>query len=161
MFNKIIYYSDYGGVIMHEQIQDDVVNKTLLSSCNLDRYDENVISLTLFGSYNTKFWKEGKSDIDILVLVKYLDFNLEFKIEEYYYPAISRYFNYDNIHFTFIALNNFDTVFADIYIDFKDKIIFDIDLHYDFLLYISKFNRVNENLINLVRKDWESKYGLL
>ena len=67
----------------------------------------------------------------------------------------------DNIHFTFIAMNNFDTLFADIYIDYEDKIIFDIDLHYDFLMYISKYNRINDNLIRLVREDWESKYGVL
>lgn len=146
---------------MSEKLKDEVINNKLLSSCSLDRYDENVISLTLFGSYNTKFWIRHKSDIDILILVKYLDFDLECKLEEYYHPLISKYFKYDNIHFTFIGLNNFDTVFADIYIDFTDKIIFDMELHYDFLLYISKFNRVNENLINLVRKDWESKYGLL
>lgn len=132
-----------------------------ISECCFHRYDENIISLTLFGSYNTKFWYEGKSDIDILVLVKYLNFDLEYKLEEYYYPLISKYFQYENIHFTFIGLNNFDTVFADIYIDFNDKLIYDVNLHYDFLLYISKYNRVNENLINLVREDWESKYGVL
>ncbi|AOR23775.1 nucleotidyltransferase domain-containing protein [Clostridium taeniosporum] len=140
---------------------NEVVNNRCLSSCDLSRYDENVISLTLFGSYNTEFWIEGKSDIDILVLVKHKSFDLEYKIEEYYYPLISKFFQYNNIHFTFIALNDFDKVFADIYIDFKEKIIFDMNLHYDFLLYISKFNRINENLINLVRKDWESKYGVL
>ena len=48
-----------------------------------------------------------------------------------------------------------------IYIDYKDKLIFNIDLHYDYLMYISKINRVNENLIKLVREDWESKYGIL
>lgn len=137
------------------------MNNKKLSDCSLSRYDENVISLTLFGSYNTKFWSPSKSDIDIMILVRYSDFNLEYNLEKYYYPILSEYFQYDNIHFTFVALNNFDTVFADIYIDFNDKIIFDIDLHYDFLLYISKFNRVNENLIDLVRKDWESKYGVL
>lgn len=146
---------------MCEQLQNDVVNNKLLSQCSLSRYDENIISLTLFGSYNTECWHRGKSDIDILVLVKYSDFNLEYKLQEHYYPLLKNYFQYDNIHFTFIALNKFDTVFADIYIDFTDKIIFDMDLHYDFLLYISKYYRVNENLINLVRKDWESKYSIL
>ncbi|KYH35343.1 nucleotidyltransferase domain protein [Clostridium tepidiprofundi DSM 19306] len=139
----------------------DKVNNILLSSCELSRYDENVISLTLFGSYNTKYWIEGKSDIDILVLIKHKNFDLEYNIEQYYYSSISKHFQYDKIHFTFIGLNDFDKVFADIYIDFEDKIIFDMDLHYDFLMYISKFNRVNENLINLVRRDWESKYGIL
>lgn len=146
---------------MDNQLKNNIVNNKLLSQCKLTRYDEYVVSLTLFGSYNTEYWYKDVSDIDILVLVKYSDFALEFKVEDYYRKILSNYFQYDNIHFTFIALNNFDTVFADIYIDFSDKIIFDLDFHYDFLLYISKFNRVNENLINLVRKDWESKYGVL
>lgn len=133
----------------------------LLSNLKLTNDNENLISLTLFGSYNTKHWFEGKSDIDILALVKRNDFNIEFEIENRYREVLQKYFNYDDIHFTFIGLNSFDTVFADIYIDYKDKLIFNIDLHYDFLMYINKFNRVNENLIKLVREDWESKYGIL
>ena len=126
----------------------------LLSNLKVSNNNENLISLTLFGSYNTKHWFEGKSDIDILALVNKNDFNSEFEIENRYREVLQKYFNYDDIHFTFIGLNSFDTVFADIYIDYKDKLIFDIDLHYDFLMYISKFNRVNENLIKLVREDW-------
>ena len=133
----------------------------LLSNLKLENNNENLISLTLFGSYNTKYWFEGKSDIDILALVKRNDFNIEFEIENRYREVLQKYFDYDDIHFTFIGLNSFDTVFADIYIDYKDKLIFNIDLHYDFLMYINKFNRVNENLIKLVREDWESKYGIL
>ena len=133
----------------------------LLSNLKITNDNENLISLTLFGSYNTKYWFEGKSDIDILALIKKNDFNVEFEIENKYREVLQKYFNYDDIHFTFIGLNSFDTVFADIYIDYKDKLIFNIDLHYDHLMYISKFNRVNENLIKLVREDWESKYGIL
>lgn len=133
----------------------------LLSNLKITNDNENLISLTLFGSYNTKYWFEGKSDIDILALIKKNDFNVEFEIENKYREVLQKYFNYDDIHFTFIGLNSFDTVFADIYIDYKDKLIFNIDLHYDYLMYINKFNRVNENLIKLVREDWESKYGIL
>ena len=133
----------------------------LLSNLKITNDNENLISLTLFGSYNTKYWFEGKSDIDILALIKKNDFNVEFEIENKYREVLQKYFNYDDIHFTFIGLNSFDTVFADIYIDYKDKLIFNIDLHYDYLMYISKFNRVNENLIKLVREDWESKYCIL
>lgn len=135
--------------------------KKLLSDLKINEIDENIISLTLFGSFNTENWYENKSDIDILVLIKKSDFDIEFEIENKYRNILEEYFKYDNIHFTFIALNNFDTVFADIYIDYEDKIIFNIDLHYDFLMYINKFNRVNDNLIKLVREDWESKYGVL
>ena len=133
----------------------------LLKDSNISQYDDNVISLSLFGSYNTKHWISGKSDIDILVLVKHVNFDIEFNVEEYYSSKLKDYFEYDDKHFTFIELKNFDTVFADIYIDFEDKIIFDIESHYDFLMYISKFNRVNEPLINLIRKDFEEKYGVL
>ncbi|WP_300902401.1 nucleotidyltransferase domain-containing protein [uncultured Clostridium sp.] len=135
--------------------------KKLLSNLNIENDNENLISLTLFGSYNTKYWFEGKSDIDILALVKKNDFDIEFEIENKYREVFQKYFNYDDIHFTFIGLNSFDSIFADIYIDYNDKLIFNIDLHYDFLMYISKFNRVNERLIKLVREDWESKYGIL
>ena len=133
----------------------------LLSNLKITNDNENLISLTLFGSYNTKYWFEGKSDIDILALIKRNDFNVEFEIENKYKEVLQKYFNYDDIHFTFIGLNSFDTVFADIYIDYKDKLIFNMDLHFDYLMYINKFNRVNENLIKLVREDWESKYGIL
>ena len=135
--------------------------KKLLSNLNIENDNENLISLTLFGSYNTKYWFEGKSDIDILALVKKNDFDIEFEIENKYREVLQKYFIYDDIHFTFIGLYSFDSVFADIYIDYNDKLIFNIDLHYDFLMYISKFNRVNERLIKLVREDWESKYGVL
>lgn len=135
--------------------------KKLLSDLKIKEKDDNVISLTLFGSYNSKEWYEDKSDIDILVLLKKSDFDIEFEIENKYRSILEEYFKYDNIHFTFIGINSFDTVFADIYIDYEDKIIFDINLHYDFLMYINKFNRVNDNLIKLVREDWEYKYGVL
>ena len=100
-------------------------------------------------------------EISYLFYKKSLKTKVEFEIENKYREVLQKYFNYDDIHFTFIGLNSFDTVFADIYIDYKDKLIFNIDLHYDYLMYISKFNRVNENLIKLVREDWESKYGIL
>lgn len=146
---------------MSDIFDKQIPNGNRLAECNLERVDENVISLTLFGSYNTEYWNENRSDIDILVLMKYSDFSLEYKVEEYYRPILAKYFAFEDIHFTFIALNSFDSVFGDIYIDFQDKIIFDMEKHYDFLMYINKFYRVNENLINLVRKDWESKYGVL
>ena len=30
---------------------------------------ENIVSLCVFGSYNTEFWDENRSDIDILILL--------------------------------------------------------------------------------------------
>ena len=146
---------------MREKVKSNILKKKVLFKCELPKYDENIISLTLFGSYNTEFWDEKRSDIDILVLVKHTDFNIEYKLEEFYFPMLSSYFENEKIHFTFIGLRDFDSVFGDIYIDYEDKVIFDISEHFNYLMYISKYNRVNENLINLVKSDWESKYGNL
>jgi len=92
-------------------------------------------------------------------LIKYRDFNIEYKLEEFYFPLLASYFENKKVHFTFIALIDFDSVFADIYIDYGDKVIFDISEHFNYLMYINKYNRVNENLVNLVKSDWEAKYG--
>lgn len=144
-----------------EEVKNNKLKKKILSKCKLIKSDENIISLTLFGSYNTEFWDENRSDIDILVLVKHTDFNIEYKLEAFYFPILSSYFENEKIHFTFIGLRDFDSVFGDIYIDYEDKVIFDISEHFNYLMYISKYNRVNENLINLVKSDWESKFGNL
>lgn len=144
---------------MENKTKNNILNKKLISKCNISKCDDNIISLTLFGSYNTEFWNEDRSDIDILVLVKHRDFNIEYKLEECYFPMLSSYFESEKIHFTFIELRDFDSVFGDIYIDYEDKVIFDISEHFNYLMYISKYNRVNESLINLVKSDWKSKYG--
>ena len=41
----------------------------LLKNLNLKNID-NLISLAVFGSYETKYWIKNKSDIDILVLME-------------------------------------------------------------------------------------------
>ncbi len=89
--------------------------KKLLSNLNIENDNENLISLTLFGSYNTKYWFEGKSDIDILALVKKNDFDIEFEIENKYREVLQKYFNYDDIHFTFIGLNSFGITDIDVF----------------------------------------------
>ena len=67
----------------------------LLSNLKITNDNENLISLTLFGSYNTKYWFEWKSDIDILALIKKNDFNVEFEIENKYREVLQKYFNLD------------------------------------------------------------------
>ena len=71
--------------------------KKLLSNLKLENKNENLVSLTLFGSYNTEHWYEGKSDIDILALVRKNDFDIEFEIENTYREALQKYFSYNDI----------------------------------------------------------------
>lgn len=115
---------------------------------------DNLIALCLFGSYGTKYWIEGKSDIDILVLMKKRDDVMdEFDLEDELEPILKSYFEYDKIHLTFINMKDFDSIFARQYIDSEDKLIIDEFKEIDFRLYVNKFMRENENLINRIDRD--------
>jgi len=61
---------------MNTNINMNRFKKRFLSKSDVPRYDDNVISLTLFGSYNTEVWDKDRSDIDILVLLKHRDFDI-------------------------------------------------------------------------------------
>lgn len=114
----------------------------------------NVISLAVFGSYGTDFFKDGISDIDILVLIKCRDDVMdEFDVEEELIPILKDYFEYDDIHLTFITMKDYDTIFANQYIDSTDKLILDHYKEIDFRIYINKYNRENEWLDNKINKD--------
>lgn len=114
----------------------------------------NLISLALFGSYGTEFWKKGKSDIDILILMEKRD-NIgdEFDLEDILQPILTKYFNYDNVHLTFINMKSYDTIFARQYIDSADKLILNELKEIDFRLYTNKYLRENSWLIEKVKKD--------
>lgn len=60
-----------------------------LKKLKLDTVD-NLISLAVFGSYGTPYWRKGNSDIDVLVLMdKRNDIMDEIALEE----IIKSYFN--------------------------------------------------------------------
>ncbi|GAA0117657.1 nucleotidyltransferase domain-containing protein [Clostridium senegalense] len=108
---------------------------------------KNIISLAMFGSYNTKYWIEGKSDIDILVLMKKReDVMDEFDLEDDLIPELEKYFQYNKIHLTFLTTRDFDSIFARQYLDSDDKLIVDELSEIDFRLYINKYLR-NEKWI--------------
>lgn len=116
--------------------------------------NENIASVALFGSYNTEFWIKGKSDIDILVLLKKKgDVSIEFDIEDQLIPTFQEHFKYDNIHLTFIYMSDFSEELANEYIKSKNKLILDEDKEIDFRLYINKYKRNNEWLEELIKAD--------
>lgn len=121
---------------------------------NIKIENKNIASVALFGSYNTEFWIKGKSDIDILVLLKEKgDVSIEFDIEDQLIPIFQEYFKYDNIHLTFIYMSDFSEELANEYIKSKDKLILDEDKEIDFRLYINKYKRNNEWLEELIKAD--------
>lgn len=102
------------------------------------------------------FWIEGKSDIDILVVLESKkDVSFEFNLEDELTPLLQEYFSYDNIHLTFIYMNEFESPLAMEYINSKNKLIIDPIKEIDFRLYINKFKRNNKWLEDLIDKDNE------
>ncbi|ENY99983.1 nucleotidyltransferase domain-containing protein [Clostridium thermobutyricum] len=109
--------------------------------------NKNIISLATFGSFNTKYWRNGFSDIDILVLIEHRnDVMEEFDIEDEIIPILEKHFEYNKIHLTFLEMKEFDTVFARQYIDSKDKLILNELKEMDFRIYVNKYIRNNKNL---------------
>lgn len=109
--------------------------------------NKNIISLATFGSFNTKYWWNGFSDIDILVLIEHRnDVMEEFDIEDEITPILEKHFEYNKIHLTFLEMKEFDTVFARQYIDSKDKLILNELKEIDFRIYVNKYIRNNKNL---------------
>lgn len=115
----------------------------LLKDLNLKKID-NLISLAVFGSYETKYFREGFSDIDIFVLIKNReDIMDEIELEDNILPILQEYFNYDNIHLTFLTMRDYDTRLASQYIESNDKLIIDEFSEIDFRLYVNKYLREN------------------
>ena len=105
--------------------------------------------------YKDKFdMGKNKSDIDILVLMeKREDVMDEFDLEEILEPILQEYFEYNNIHFTFIYMKDYDSTFARQYIDSNDKLIVNEFKEIDFRLYVNKYLRENQWLIERIKKD--------
>lgn len=115
---------------------------------------ENLISLAVFGSYETKYWIVDKSDIDILVLMEKRENIMdELDLEEVLEPILQEYFQYKNIHLTFINMRDYDSIMARQYIDSRDKLIINKYKEIDFRLYVNKYLRENKWLIDRIKRD--------
>ncbi|MBC2582631.1 nucleotidyltransferase domain-containing protein [Clostridium sp. DJ247] len=120
------------------------------------RNTKNLIALAIFGSFETEFWIKGKSDIDILVLLEKADsLCFEFDLEDELIPLLQEYFSYDNIHLTFLHMNEFESPLAIKYIESKNKLIIDPIKEIDFRLYVNKYKRNNQWLEDLIKHDNE------
>ena len=135
------------------------MKKEYIKDLKIDDTD-NIIALAVFGSYNTENFIETRSDIDILILLnEKRGIEFEFKLEDELLPRLEDFFSYDNIHITFLYLNEFDSDLAKCYIESKNKIILDFNKEIDFRLYVNKYLRNNEWLSNLIKYDTELLNG--
>lgn len=121
---------------------------------DLKMYNKNIISMAIIGSYNTEYWRANRSDIDILVLLnKKTDVSIEFDLEDELIPVLEKYFNYNNIHLTFLYINDFEDQLALEYIKSNDKLVLNNEKEIDFRLYINKYRRNNQWLEDLIKRD--------
>ena len=105
---------------------------------DLKIFNKNIISMAIIGSYNTKYWRVNRSDIDILILLdKKIDVSIEFDLEDELIPMLQKYFNYNNIHLTFLYMKDFEHPLALEYIKSNDKLVFDKEKEIDFRLYVN------------------------
>lgn len=118
-----------------------------------------IIALCIFGSYGTEMWIKDKSDIDLLVVVgpkiTFLDtLDIEDEIKE----ITSEFYDYDNIHLTFVLFNDFGNKYARIAVDSDNKYILNEESWYDFNHYVLKAARNNEKLEKTLKLDEQYSY---
>lgn len=128
---------------------------------DLKIFNKNIISMAIIGSYNTEYWRVNRSDIDILILLdKKIDVSIEFDLEDELIPMLQKYFNYNNIHLTFLYMKDFEHPLALEYIKSNDKLVFDKEREVDFRLYVNKYRRNNQWLEDLIKRDIKERSSI-
>ena len=117
--------------------------------------------MAIIGSYTTEYWRVNRSDIDILILLdKKIDVSIEFGLEDELIPLLQKYFNYNNIHLTFLYMKDFEHPLALEYIKSNDKLVFDKEREVDFRLYVNKYRRNNQWLEDLIKRDIKERSSI-
>ena len=136
------------------------MNHDIINIKGLNITNEKIISIAVIGSYNTEQWVKNRSDIDIIILLdKRIDVSIEFEIEDDLLPILEEYFGYDNIHLTFLYMNDFEEDLALEYIKSNNKLILDDNKEIDFRLYVNKYRRNNEWLEKIIKLDTINKWS--
>lgn len=118
-----------------------------------------VVCISEFGSYRTEYWNKDRSDIDLAVVVKpKVAFMDTLDIEDEILELSKQYYNYDNIHLTFVLFKDFPSKYARFAVDSNKKYITQEELWYDFRHYVLKYARNNSNFEKMLKIDEEYSY---
>lgn len=118
-----------------------------------------VICISEFGSYRTEYWNKDRSDIDLAVVVKpKVSFMDTLDIEDEILELSKQYYNYDNIHLTFVLFKDFPSKYARFAVDSNKKYIIEEELWYDFQHYVLKYARNNSNFEKMLKIDEQYSY---
>jgi Nucleotidyltransferase domain. len=120
---------------------------------------ESIVCIAEFGSYRTEYWNKDISDIDLAVVVKpKVSFMDTLDIEDKIIELSKQYYNYDNIHLTFVLFKDFGSKYARFAVDSNNKYIIDEELWYDFQHYVLKHARNNANFEKVLKIDEQYSY---
>ncbi|MBI6872703.1 nucleotidyltransferase domain-containing protein [Clostridium aciditolerans] len=120
---------------------------------------KGIVAVSQFGSYGSDLWIKDRSDIDLAVIVAPdISFMNTLDMEDDLLILFKDYYEYDNIHITFIFFNDFSSKYARIAVDSKNIYVLDEMLWFDFQHYVLKFVRNNEGLEKRLKLDEQFTY---
>lgn len=120
---------------------------------------QGIVGVSQFGSYGTEYWIQDRSDIDLAVVtapnITYLD---TLNIEDKLLPIFQDFYEYKDIHLTFILFSDFHCKYARMAADSDNIFIIDEDRWFDFQHYVLKFARNNREFEKRLKIDEQYTY---
>lgn len=120
---------------------------------------KGIVAISQFGSFGTEYFIDGKSDIDLAVVVEpdvsYMD---TLNLEDAILPIFCEEYKYDNIHLTFILFKEFASKYARLAVDSDNIIVIDENRWFDFQHYVLKFARNNREFERTLKIDEQYTY---
>lgn len=118
-----------------------------------------VVAISQFGSYGTELWIENRSDIDLAVVVgPDISYMNTLSMEDEILPIFEEYYDYSNIHMTFILFKEFTNKYARMVVDSECVFIVDENRWFDFQHYVLKYARNNSEFERKLKIDEQYTY---
>ncbi|MCT4662915.1 MAG: nucleotidyltransferase domain-containing protein [Tissierellales bacterium] len=118
-----------------------------------------IVAILQFGSYGTDDWIEGRSDIDFLVLMApRFEYEETLDIEDDLETLLMDYYDYDDIHISFVLYKDYGSKYARILTDSDQTFIIDDKNWFDFQHYVFKYARINNNFEQRLIEDEKYTY---
>jgi predicted nucleotidyltransferase len=118
-----------------------------------------VVAISQFGSYGSELWIENRSDIDLAVVVgSEISYMNTLYMEDEILPIFEAYYDYYNIHITFILFKEFTSKYARMAVDSECVFIVDENRWFDFQHYVLKYARNNSEFERKLKIDEQYTY---
>lgn len=118
-----------------------------------------VVAISQFGSYASELWIENRSDIDLAVVVgAEISYMNTLSMEDEILPIFEAYYDYSDIHITFILFKEFTSKYARMAVDSECVFIVDENRWFDFQHYVLKYARNNSEFERKLKMDEQYTY---